>query len=260
MNRMHAEVENTLQAPAMPAKVRQCYAHGLAFVGTALRGQVPDFCQNPRNMCKNTYHLMISIAAQQIHVTRITPITSARAVWFGDRTLKPFVSVLLVFAKRSSMFRWHTNPTQLPLVPWQFCFHSFLVSTIKLLHDQGLLQCVCGLLLHAVGQQPSETGKGQSRALCISHFAGVWCVGLRKWCSSQGLPDGHARPENNAYCTAIHAVGKSTVAILYVQWAFYILEYTVCHTVCHIYWIAFPIYMFVTLRRSGYHNFGSNDT
>ena len=94
---MHAEVENTLQAPAMPAKVRQCYAHGLAFVGTALRGQVPDFCQNPRNMCENTYHLMISIATQQIHVTRITPITSARAVWFGDRTLKPFVSVLLVF-------------------------------------------------------------------------------------------------------------------------------------------------------------------
>lgn len=83
------------------------------------------------------------------------------------------VSVACFFAKRSSMFRWHTNPTQLPLVPWQFCFHSFLVSTIKLLHDQGLLQCVCGLLLHAVGQQPSETGRGQSRALCISHFARV---------------------------------------------------------------------------------------
>ena len=146
---------------------------------------------------------MISIATQQIHVTRITPITSARAVWFGDRTLKLFVSVLLVFLqKRSSMFRWHTNPTQLPLVSWQFCFHFFLVYTIKLLHDQGLPQCVCGLLLHAVGQQPSETGR-QSRALCDSQFDGVWCVCLPKWYSSQGLPDGHARPEKYIlYCNS----------------------------------------------------------
>ena len=171
---MHAEVENTLHAPAMRAKVRQCYAHGLTFGRTALRGQVPGFCQIPRNMCEKTFPGdMISIATQQIHVTRITPITSARAVWFGDRTLKLFVSVLLVFLqKRSSMFRWHTNPTQLPLVSWQFCFHFFLVYTIKLLHDQGLPQCVCGLLLHAVGQQPSETGR-QSRALCDSQFDGV---------------------------------------------------------------------------------------
>lgn len=175
----------------MPAKVRQCYAHGLAFVGTALRGQVPDFCQNPRNMCENTYHLMISIATQQIHVTRITPITSARAVWFGDRTLKPFVSVLLVFLPKGVPC---SDGTQIqPNCHW---FPGSFVSILSwclpssccMIKDYSSVSVGFYCMPLASNLRKQAGGNPGHSALVISLVFDVWgfANGVLHRCSSQG--------------------------------------------------------------------------